>query len=201
MKGGPAPLDPRLDGELAARVAEGDRAALDVLYERHHRPTFHYLWRLTGDRELARDLTQETFTLVWRKAATFDRAGDRFRGWLFTIALNRTRSELSRRRHRMARLDPELLGTVASDAPCPYALLARGEQRRRLARAVAGLAPTMRQVVSLRVYRELSFGEITAITGVSEVALKVRFHRAVLSLRRRLNPGAGGRPQGGIPAR
>jgi RNA polymerase sigma-70 factor, ECF subfamily len=194
-------VDPRLDGDLTARVAEGDREAFDILYERYQRRTFHYLWRLTGDPELAQDLTQETFTLVWRKAATFDRAGDRFRGWLFTIALNLTRSELSRRRHRVARVGPERLERVPSDAPGPHALLARCEERRRLAGAVAGLAPTMRQVVSLRVYRELSFGEITAITGVSEMALKVRFHRAVASLRRRLNPGARGRPQGGIPAR
>jgi RNA polymerase sigma factor (sigma-70 family) len=182
-------VDPRPDEMLAEQVAGGDPAALRALYQRHQAPTFHYLLRMTRDRELARDLTQDTFAQVWRKAGTFDLAGRRFRGWLFTIALNLTRSELSRRRHRSAHLGPEWLEVVASDAPCPFTLLAQREQQGRLARAVAGLTPRLEEVVRLRIYRQLSYGEITAITGVSEMALKLRYHRAVARLRQRLNPG------------
>jgi RNA polymerase sigma-70 factor, ECF subfamily len=194
-------MDPRLDSDLAAGVARGDPLALDALYERHQRPTFNYLWRLTGDRELAQDLTQETFTRVWRKAGTFDVAGNRFRGWLFTIAHNLTRSELARRRYRVRHLGPPALEGLASSAPCPYALLARGEERRRLAAAVARLHPPLREVVHLRVYRQLTFGEITALTGVSEMTLKVRFHRAVLRLRERLTPEPQARPQAASESR
>jgi len=182
-------VDPRSDDVLAAQVAGGDPAALGALYNRHQRPTFHYLWRLTGNRELAQDLTQETFTRVWRKAGTFDLTGHRFRGWLFTIALNLTRSELSRRRYGVVHLGPETLDRLAAAGPGPDTVLAHGEERRRLADAVARLTPPLQQVVRLRVYRQLTFGEITAITGVSEMALKLRFHRAVLRLRQRLNPG------------
>jgi RNA polymerase sigma-70 factor (ECF subfamily) len=183
-------VDSRSDDVLAAQVAGGDPTALGALYQRHQRPTFHYLWRLTGNRELAQDLTQETFTRVWRKAGTFDLTGHRFRGWLFTIALNLTRSELSRRRYGLVHLGPETLDRLAAAGPSPDSLLAQGEERRRLSEAVARLAPCLREVVRLRVYRQLTFGEITTITGVSEMALKLRFHRAVLRLRQRLNPGA-----------
>ena len=172
------------DEALAAGVAGGDAAALDALYLRYAPPTLRLVRRITRDHELAQDLTQETFARVWRRAETFE--GSRFRGWLFAIALNLTRTELARRSRAIVRLAPERMEAPASEHESPFAQLARSEESRRLAQAVRRLAPPLREVVVLRVYRQLTFAEIAGLTGASEAALKLRFHRAVRRLRERL---------------
>jgi RNA polymerase sigma-70 factor (ECF subfamily) len=180
------------DEALAAEVAGGDPAALGALYRRYGAPTLNLVRRITGDHELAQDVTQETFTRVWLKADTFD--GGRFRGWLFAIALNLTRSELARRRHGMVHLAPQEMEAVASKAESPYARLARVEEERTVAEAVQRLAPPLREVVVLKVYRQLTFAEIAQMTGTSAAALKLRFYRARIRLRDRLRRGRTPRP-------
>src|SRR5689334_5071516 len=100
-------MEQRTDEALAADVARGDAAALRALYERHERLTFNVLLRLTGNREAAQDLMQETFTRVWTMARTFDPDRGRFKGWLVTIALNLARSEMSKKRYAAVHLPAE----------------------------------------------------------------------------------------------
>ena len=68
-----------------ASVAAGDRAAFVRLYERYGAPIHGFLWRLAGDRDLAEDLTQETFLRAWRAAPRWRPTG-RVSTWLFQIA-------------------------------------------------------------------------------------------------------------------
>jgi RNA polymerase sigma-70 factor, ECF subfamily len=172
------------DEALAAGVAGGDAAALDTLYRRYQLRTVNLVQRVTRDRALAQDLTQDAFTRVWLKAGGFE--GRRFRGWLYTIALNLTRSELARRRRGPREAAPGVLEAAPSPIEGPYARLARLEEERRLARAVGKLPPLLRDVVVLKVYRELTYEEMAQVTGASAAVLKVRFHRAVARLRERL---------------
>jgi RNA polymerase sigma-70 factor (ECF subfamily) len=181
------------DHTLVAEVARGDAAALRVLYLRYERPTFNLILRLTGNREMAQDMMQETFTRVWTRARTF--RGDRgsFKGWLFTIALNVTRSELARKRHGVRHLADDAVEHLASEADGPDVLLQRSEAGGSVATALAQLAPHLREVVVMKVYQQLKFREIADITKTPEGTLKARFHRAVAELRERLAP-AGSRP-------
>src|SRR6266851_435790 len=89
-------MEDKPDHALVAEVARGDAAALRALYLRYERPTFNLILRLAGNREMAQDMMQETFTRVWTRARTFRGDQGSFKGWLFTIALNVTRSELAR---------------------------------------------------------------------------------------------------------
>jgi RNA polymerase sigma-70 factor (ECF subfamily) len=176
------------DQALADGVARGDAEALRTLYRRYAGQTFNLLLRLTGNRELAEDMLQEAFTRVWTMAGRFDAERGGFRGWLFTIALNLTRNELARRRHSATHVEPEAVADLASPADGPEALAARSEARHRVAAALAALAPHLREIVVLRVYHQLTFREIAAITRTPEGTLKARFHRAVNALRGPLAP-------------
>jgi len=167
-------------------VARGDEAALRSLYSRYEGQTFNFLLRLTGNRALAEDLMQETFTRVWTMARTYDPTRGRFKGWLFTIALNLTRSELGKRRYGVKHVDPEVADTVPSPTDGPEALLARSETQRHVAEAVSGLSPHLREVVIMKIYHQLRFREISEITRTPEGTLRARFHRAVAELRETL---------------
>jgi RNA polymerase sigma-70 factor, ECF subfamily len=187
-------MEDRPDHALVADVARGDAAALRTLYLRYERPTFNLILRMAGDREMAEDMMQETFTRVWTMARTF--RGDRgtFKGWLFTIALNLTRSELARKRRGGRHLAADAVEELASPADGPDTLLQRSEVGRRVAAALANMAPHLREVVVMKVYHQLKFREIADITKTPEGTLKARFHRAVAELRERLAPPRSGQP-------
>jgi len=179
-------MDERSDEALAAEVARGDASALRSLYLRYEVRAFNLLLRLTGQRELARELTQETFTRMWRMAHLFDPGRGLFKGWLFTIALNLARSELARKRYAVTHVEPEEADCVAAEAERPDALLARSEVQRNVASALAKLSPHLREVVVMKVYQQLKFREIAEVTQTPEGTLKARFHRAVAELREHL---------------
>jgi len=187
-------MEEQPDHVLVAEVARGDAAALRTLYLRYERPTFNLILRLAGNREMAQDMMQETFTRVWTMAYTF--RGDRgsFKGWLFTIALNLTRSELARKRHRVRHLAEDAVDDLVSPSDGPDALLQRSEASGRVTAALAQLTPDQREIVVLKVYQQLKFREIAEMTKTPEGTLKARFHRAVAELRERLAPAGSGQP-------
>ena len=185
----PTAVQTASDDALLERVAGGDKDAFTLLYRRYERPVFAVLLRLAGQRALAEEWLQEAFTRVWLAAATHDPARGAVRPWIYAIAVNTARSELSRKRSRTPHVslddaEMDLPDTAAGERPLA-ALLDGQRQAEALAEAVRSLPGYLRDVVVLRCSRELSFAEIAAITGAPEGTLKSRFHRAVAALRER----------------
>jgi RNA polymerase sigma-70 factor (ECF subfamily) len=186
---------PPTDQALLERCAGGDRDAFTVLYRRYERPVFSVLLRLAGRRALAEEWLQEAFTRVWLAAATHDPARGAVKPWIYTIAVNTARTELSRRSARAPHVSIDQPGLELADAAAGEPPLVEGldggRQAEILAEALRALPGYMREVVVLRCSRELSFAEIAAVTGAPEGTLKSRFHRAVIALRGRVQGGRG----------
>lgn len=179
------------DDALIERVARGDKDAFTLIYRRYERPVFGVLLRLAGQRALAEEWLQEAFTRVWLAAATHDPARGAVRPWIYAIAVNTARSELSRKRNRTPHVSLDEAGMDLADAsggePPLTARLDGQKQAEALAEALRELPGFLREVVVLRCSRELSFAEIAAITGAPQGTLKSRFHRAVAVLRARIH--------------
>ncbi len=79
----------RSDEDLILAHCHGDATAFDEIVSRYSRVLLGYLVRMCGDRGLAEDMFQETFSRVHQKAASFKGTG-RFKSWLFSIASNLT---------------------------------------------------------------------------------------------------------------
>jgi RNA polymerase sigma-70 factor (ECF subfamily) len=175
------------DRALVERVARGDRDAFTTLYRRYERPLFAFLLRLGGQRPLAEEWLQETFTRVWLAAGTHDPARGEVRPWLYKIALNTARSELARKRQRTPHVSLDDAGIDLPDSrsgePVLAARLDRAHRVDVVADALQELPGFMREVIVLRCSRQLSFAEIAAVTGAPQGTLKSRFHRAVAALR------------------
>src|SRR6266849_295389 len=88
------------DEELVAAFHAGEVTAFDALVGRWDRKIQGVIFRLIGNHEEARDLSQETFLKAYRALGTFKREA-RFSSWLYQIAVNATRDRLRRRRRRM----------------------------------------------------------------------------------------------------
>ncbi len=165
---------------LMAQVAAGDRDAFARLVEMHKDDLVAYLYRLSGHRQTAEDLAQETFLRLYRAAGRY-RGRGMFRAYLLRIATNLLRS--SERRARLLRFVP-LAAAPAPRSPAPDPeVRAVGEQAlSRVARKLAGLPLKYRAPLVLRAVEGWSIEEIAEALGLPAGTVKSRISRA----RRRL---------------
>ncbi len=183
-----------MDESLVAAHLRGDPAAFRELVRRYGDGVLGYLFRMTGSRDQAEDLFQETFQRVHEKARTY--RGGSFKSWLFTIA-TRVTIDTARRRRRLATFslnrdadcadDPPLLETaVAQDAPDPVDEAVKEEQKEQVRRAIASLPVGQRAALVLAYYQQLSYQEVAETLGCSVGSVKTQVSRALAKLARML---------------
>ena len=173
--GAPAPTRPAPDPrevEWVRRGAAGDRDALRAIVLAHQDPIYRLLLRLGGDRELARDLAQDTFVKAFSALGGF-RAGAALRPWLLKIANNLFLDHVRRRHPESLDALSQAGGEAGAEDP---AIVALGEGV-ALAEALARLPLTWRQALVLRHDDDLSYEEIAEILGVPLGTAKTWLYR------------------------
>ena len=169
-----------------SRYVRGDSAAFSVLYERTATALLSYLARMTGARDVAEDLLQETFIKVHR-------ARDRYvegaapMPWLYAIA-HRTFLDHHRKqkRSKVRAREPEKLPEEKAHLTGKredQVVEQDAEAIERLHRALGTLPPKQRQAVVLTKLEGKSLAEAAEIAGTTVGALKVRVHRGTKGLR------------------
>jgi RNA polymerase sigma-70 factor (ECF subfamily) len=185
---------PDLDAGLMDRVRSGDRDAFSDLVDRHKDAVVNYLTRLTGNRDRAEDLAQETFLRLFRSAGGYTEQG-LLRAYLFRIATNLVRSE-ERREKRLRLLMPFLGGGHPgrySEPTAPTGLL-RQELHREVSSAVAQLPLRYRVPLVLHEIEGWAYADIARELGCREGTVKSRIHRGRQHLKERLAPYWNGGP-------
>jgi RNA polymerase sigma-70 factor (ECF subfamily) len=172
----------RLD-ELLGLARRRDPEALRELVAAYSARVFGLAYRLTGSRDAAEDIMQETFLRMVRGIEEYDHSG-RFEAWLFRISANlaRDRARQRGRRGEPCPLDEGIPLRARADVD-PAAGLARRELGDKLAVSLARLPAADREVLLLRHYGELSFREIAELLGVPLGTALARAHRAMEKLR------------------
>jgi RNA polymerase sigma-70 factor, ECF subfamily len=169
------------DAAVLVRAARGDRRAFEQIYRRHAGWVFGLCLRLSGQRELAEDCTQETFVAAWRGLSGFERRS-KFSTWLHRIAVN---SVLARRRRPGDVDPPEGEASAAEALNVTGAMDAAGHVD--LERAIAVLPPGARDVLVLVGIYGYSHQEAATMLGVASGTCKAQLHRARALLSARLN--------------
>lgn len=178
-------LEQPSDAELMARIREGGRDAFADLVDRHKDAVVNYLTRLTGDRDRAEDLGQETFLRLFRSARDYVEQGY-LRAYLFRIATNLVRSE-ERREKRLRLLLPFLPRTGHQPEAATPGLL-RQELHRQVSAAVASLPLRYRVPLVLHEIEGWSYVDIAQELGCREGTVKSRIHRGRQHLKAKLEP-------------
>jgi RNA polymerase sigma-70 factor (ECF subfamily) len=150
---------------------------LRALHEEHGPDLLRYALRHTGDRQLAEDVVQETFTRAWRHPGRV--AGDRSsaRSWLFTVARNLIIDDLRSARHNREQA-VEAVPEVSSPDDVDGIL-----DRILLADALASLSPEHRAVIVDAYYLGRPLREVAERLGIPEGTVKSRLHYGVRALR------------------
>jgi len=169
-----------VEGEIVARIADGERQALDTLYQRYAQPLFGYLLTLTADRGLAEEILQDTFVAAWRAAARFEGRAS-VKTWLFGIARRQAHNSL--RRRNLTLTDDTTLEQAPSDEPEPEEAVLRDADRQALSEAIMRLRPVHREVLLLAFVHELSYAEMANLLDVPLGTIRSRLSNARRLLR------------------
>ena len=175
--------------DLVARASSGDQEAFRLIFERYSRPVISFVYDLVGDRDLAEELTQETFVRAFRGLGTL-RQETKLSTWIFGIARNVARESLRARvrANRHVDLDDKSVLDLSDHNPVPVKQLLSKELNELIQFALAALDDDKRLVFTLKVFQQCSYEEIADITGFSIPKLKTDLHRARSEMRRRIGP-------------
>jgi RNA polymerase sigma-70 factor (ECF subfamily) len=169
------------DEHLARDAQRGSLEAVTRLVERHHGPLLGFLYRLTaGDRPLAEDLVQETFTRMLHRFHQY-RPAQPFKPWLYAIAVNLARDHFKRADTRRTQALPA--DYDAPGEPSPLQALLADETWRAVAALVRSLPAHQREVLLLRYVEDLSLEDIARIAGIPVGTVKSRLSIALARLR------------------
>jgi RNA polymerase sigma-70 factor, ECF subfamily len=175
---------------IAHGLRRHDAELLDRLIIQYQHRLLRYLLFLTGNRDLAEDLFQETWMRVLTRGGQYNGAA-RFDTWLFTIARN-LMIDLRRKRtmtslEEMREVDGEERPfEVASDEPTPFESYQIRENGQRVTAALLTLDPLHREVLVLRFHEELSLEEIAQVTRAPLSTVKSRLYRGLAALKPRI---------------
>lgn len=177
----------RENAAIARGLKDQDPALLDHLIELYQHRLLRYLLFLTGKREVAEDMFQETWMRVLLRGSQYNGKA-RFDTWLFTIARNLV-IDLSRKR-TMASLDEMNDGSedgrgfeIATDSPSPLDEIQLQEDRAEVAEILLTLDANYREVLVLRFHEEMSLEEIAGVTRAPLSTVKSRLYRGLAALK------------------
>lgn len=183
----------RVETQLLAAIAGGDRAALRELYQRYGRPLFALAQRFVGDAGAAEEIVQDTLVKIWRQAGRYDGLKSRPFTWAVTI-LRRTAIDHQRRRGHppvITALEPEQAADdTALDSATGRQAAETHENAERLQAALAKLPPPQRTAVELALFSTLTHAEIAARLGHPLGSIKTWIRRGLLDLRATLKESA-----------
>src|SRR6266513_1154924 len=164
------------------------REEFEEIVHRFEIPLLQYARRITGDREQARDVVQETFVRFQRNGEL--RREDEPATWLFTVCRNAALN-VCRKERRMMYLDEEVIEARESEQPMPFDQLEQQEAAGFLLRIVAALPARQQEVIQLKFQNDLSYQQIAEIMKTTANNVGVLLHTALKTLRQRYGEVAG----------
>jgi RNA polymerase sigma-70 factor, ECF subfamily len=163
------------DEVLIAKIAKGDRSAMEGLFARYRVRVFKFLLRMVRNEAIAEELNSDVFVDIWRQAGTFEgRAA--VSTWIFSIARFKALNALQRRTED--ELDEAKAETIEDNADDPETVLAKKDKAAVLRQCLAALSSEHREIVSLVYYQHKSVEEVSGIVGIPEATVKTRMFYA-----------------------
>ena len=175
---------------LIAECIAGNEAAIEMFVHQYETSIFRLALSIVGDPAEANEVTQATFIAALRSLPAYQDYQDKksFKAWLYTIALNHSRSHL-RKRKILERLRTTLTSIFKVETEkqiLPEEAVIQSEKEAQVWSSLNQLDERHRIVVVLRYFHELSIAEISEILSISEGTIHSRLHSAREKLRNAL---------------
>jgi RNA polymerase sigma-70 factor, ECF subfamily len=170
---------------LVKLAQDGDGESFGRLYDAYSDTVFRYVYYRVSNRQLAEDITSETFLRALRRIGTFTWQGRDFGAWLVTIARNLVADHFKSSRYRLEVPTGEMMDSNETEASPEDSVLSYLSNR-ALLDAVCQLNSQQQECVTLRFLHGLSVAETAKIMGKNDGAIKTLQYRAIRTLARLL---------------
>ena len=163
------------DRELVERVARGDRAAVRLLFMRHHARVYRFAARQTGSDMMADDIANEVFLELWRQAPAFEGRSE-VSTWLLGIARFKALSALRKKKEEW--IGDDDAAAIPDTADTPEVAVMKDDKATALRGMVNALPEEHRTVIDLAYYHAKSVAEIAGILSIPVATVKTRMFYA-----------------------
>lgn len=189
----PDPSDPaNVVWSLVERAQAGEAEAFGLIYDRYMDTVFRFVYFRVGNRQLAEDLTSDTFLRALKRIGSFTWQGRDLGAWLVTIARNLVADHFKSGRYRLEVTTGDVLDADREDRGpegSPEAAVVEHITNVALLTAVKQLNPEQQECIVLRFLQGFSVAETAQAMGKNEGAIKALQYRAVRALARLLPDG------------
>ncbi|WNS45615.1 RNA polymerase sigma factor [Paenibacillus sp. MMS20-IR301] len=165
---------------IIAEVLAGNREAFAVLVDQYKSGLYRLLLGLGASHQDAQDLAQDTFIQAYQKLRSHNGQSS-FSAWLYTIAINRFKSQ---KRRKSFSFTGGVFPEQRAEEPTPEERYMIKENKLEMQKKLDRLPERYRIVLLLRYTGELTYEEISAVTGMNLHQVKNRLHRARLKLKK-----------------
>ncbi|HEU5289454.1 MAG TPA: sigma-70 family RNA polymerase sigma factor [Cyclobacteriaceae bacterium] len=168
------------DELIMEAVKSGDLQQASVLFERYNKRIFNFLARMTLDREVAEDLTQNVFLRMIKYKSSY-KEGNKFQSWIYQVARNVFSDHYQSVKNKRADfVDVTKMGDRMADHDESERM---DEQERLLQRSMSMLNEEQRELLVLTRFQHMKYEEVAVIMNTTVANIKVKVHRAIGKLR------------------
>jgi RNA polymerase sigma factor (sigma-70 family) len=168
------------DELLMEAVKRGELQQATLLFERYNKRIFNFLARMTMDRALAEDLTQNVFLRIIKYRNSY-REGAKFQSWIFQVARNVFSDHYQAHKNKFSDfVDVEQVSDYMPDSEHAEE---QDEKEKLLHRSMAKLSEEQRELLVLTRFQHMKYEDVAAIMDTTVANIKVKVHRAILKLK------------------
>lgn len=176
-------FDP-IEEKKIIQSCKNDISNFSVLYEKYVRQLYSYcLSRCNGNKDIVFDIVSETFIKAMENISKYKYQNKPFITWLYVIAHNLI---IDSYRNKPQISIEELEYEVKEETESILDTLADDEMKKRIKEIVLEMPQELKQIIMLRNDQDLSFAQISDIVGKSEAAVKMRYYRSLLIIKRKM---------------
>ncbi len=170
------------DNEIMIDVKNGDLDKMTILFDRHHRALFGFLYHMTHNRETSEDIMQTVFYRMLKYRSTFKGNGE-FKAWMYYLAINVLKDTLKKNKRNSDTFDINDVSSYLGDNVMTDDSLLREQEIEILIKSMDNLSSSDREILILSHFQKLKYQEIAQVLNTTEGAVKVRVHRAFNQLK------------------
>jgi len=176
------------DAQLVSNYIRGDESALEVLVTRHKQRIYSFIYSKVFDRDISEDIFQDTFIKVIKtlKRGKYNEEG-KFLPWVMRIAHNLVIDHF-RKNNRMPKFDNSgdfnIFSVISDNSLNAEKSIIKGQVESDVRRLIDELPEDQKEVLIMRMYKDMSFKEISERTGVSINTALGRMRYALINMRK-----------------
>ncbi|MBI9055345.1 MAG: sigma-70 family RNA polymerase sigma factor [Bacteroidales bacterium] len=168
------------DEHLMLKVKNGDLDSLAPLFEKYHIKLYNFFLRITHDKEISNDLTQNVFRRIISYRKSYD-SESKFKSWMYQIARNVHLKHYQE--NKFLKSDYNEIEHIKQEGLSALEEIEFETKKTSLYEALKQLNAEEQHIIELSRFQGLKYKEISDITGNSVTAIKVKVHRAMHKLR------------------